>query len=64
MLYAQAGISEYWVVLINEATIVRHRTPTPGGYQDVTRLSSSDPFSPLAAPEVTWTVNALLGLEE
>ena len=64
LLYAGAGISEYWVVLINEATIVRHRTPTPGGYQDVTRLSSSDTLSPLAAPEAIWTVSALLGREE
>ena len=64
MLYAQAGIGGYWAVLVNESVIVRHRTPTPEGYQEVTRLAGADPFSPLAAPEVTWTVNALLGLEE
>lgn len=64
LLYSQAGIADYWGVLVNEAAIVRHRTPTPGGYQDVTRLSGSDMLSPLAAPEAAWTVNALLGREE
>jgi len=63
-LYAEAGITDYWVVLVNEAAIVRHRTPTPKGYQDVTRLAGDDLVSPLAAPEAAWTVSALLGREE
>ena len=64
LLYAQVGITDYWVVLVNEAVIVRHRQPTPEGYQDVARLAGDDMLSPLAAPEAAWTVNALLGLEE
>ena len=64
LLYAQAGITDYWVVLVNEAAIVRHRTPTPEGYQDVTRLAGADILSPLAAPDAVWTINALLGQEE
>ena len=64
LLYAQAGIADYWVVLVNESAIVRHRTPTPEGYQDVTRLAGDDTLSPLAAPEAAWTVNALLGRED
>lgn len=63
-LYALAGIRDYWVVLVNEAAIVRHREPTPEGYQEVTRLMGSDVISPLAAPEAFWTVDALLGREE
>ena len=51
LLYAQAGITDYWVELVNEAAIVRHRAPTPEGYQDVTRLTGDDTLSPLAAPE-------------
>ncbi len=61
LLYAQAGISDYWVVLLNESAIVRHREPTPEGYQSMTRLAGSDAISPLAAPEVVWAVAALLG---
>jgi len=64
LLYAQAGISDYWVVLVNEAAIVRHRGPTSEGYQEVTRLAGQDTLSPLVAPEAVWTVDALLGREE
>jgi len=64
LLYAQASIADYWVVLVNESVIVRHRTPTPGGYQDVTRLAGDESLSPLVAPETAWTVGALLGREE
>ncbi len=64
VLYAQAGITDYWVVLVNEAAIVRHRIPTLEGYQEVTRLAGHDTLSPLAAPEAAWTVSTLLGGEE
>ena len=61
LLYSQAGITDYWVVLVNEAAIVRHRQPTSEGYQQVTRLAGADTLSPLVVPEAVWTVNALLG---
>jgi len=64
LLYAQAGIADYWVVLVNESAIVRHRTPTTEGHRDVIRLAGNDTLSPLAAPGAIWTVNALLGQEE
>ena len=60
LLYAQAGITDYWVVLIEAQAIVVHREPTPDGYQSVTRLAEAATLSPLAAPEAVWTVNALL----
>lgn len=64
LLYSQAGITDYWVVLLNESAIVQHREPTPEGYQSVTRLTGADAVSPLAAPEVVWTIQTLLGREE
>jgi len=60
LLYSQAGITDYWVVLVNEPLIVVHRGPTAEGYQQVTRLAGADTLSPLAAPHAAWTVNALL----
>ncbi len=64
LLYAQAGIADYWVVLVKENAIVRHREPTSDGYQEVTQLAGADIISPLAAPEVVWTVKTLIGREE
>lgn len=49
--YAQAGIADYWVVLVKDNTIVVHRQPTPKGYQDVTRQAGADALSPLAMPK-------------
>ncbi len=63
LLYAQAGIMDYWVVLVNDPVIVRHREPTSDGYQKVTRLAGAETISPLVAPEAVWTVSALLGGE-
>ncbi len=64
VLYAQAGIGDYWVVLVNENAVVRHRQPTSEGYAEVVRLAGQDTLSPLAAPEAAWTVDALLGRTE
>ena len=61
LLYAQAGISDYWVVLVEAEAIVVHRTPAPSGYQSVTHLSGEQTISPLTVPSAVWTVNALLG---
>lgn len=64
LLYAEAGITDYWVVLVNEPLVVVHRQPTAEGYREVTRLAGADTLSPLAAPEAVWTVDTLLGRAE
>ncbi len=64
IIYAQAGISDYWVVLVNEVAIVRHRQPSSEGYQEVTRLVGTATLSPLAVPSAAWAINTLLGREE
>ena len=64
LLYAQAGIADYWVVLAEAQAIVVHRGPTAEGYREVTRLAGSETLSPLARPEVIWTVERLLGRED
>ena len=63
LLYAQAGIADYWVVLVRENALVRHRAPTPEGYKEVIWLSGADVLSPLALPEVVWAAEAFLGKE-
>lgn len=61
LMYAQAGVVDYWVVLVKENSIVRHRQPSAEGYGEALRLTGEDALSPLAAPEVAWTVETLLG---
>jgi len=63
LLYAQAGVADYWVVLVKENALVRHREPAPDGYKEVTWLSRADSLSPLALPEVVWATEAFLGRE-
>jgi len=64
LMYAKAGIKDYWVVIPEAQEIVVHRLPSAEGYQDVARLAGVDTLSPLAMPSTAWTVNALLGREE
>lgn len=64
LLYAKVGIEDYWVVMPEAQEIVMHRQPSAEGYGEVTRLVGAEALSPLAMPEVDWTVDALLGREE
>ncbi|MBV9851601.1 MAG: Uma2 family endonuclease [Armatimonadetes bacterium] len=61
LLYAKAGISDYWVVLPEAGEIVVHRDPTEEGYQSVTRVGEDGAIRPLAAPEAVLSVRDLLG---
>ena len=61
LLYAQAGITDYWVALPEAGEIMVHRDPAPGGYGSVTRLNETATVSPLAATDVALAVRDLLG---
>lgn len=61
LLYAQAGIHDYWVSLVNERQLLVHRNPTSNGYAgDPLRLRAEDTVSPLFAPNVIIAVADLL----
>lgn len=62
--YAQAGINDYWAVLVKEKAIAVHSEPLAEGYKEVLRLSGQDRLSPPGLPEIVWTVDALLGKED
>ena len=64
LLYAEAGITDYWVVLAEAEAIVRHRQPSSEGYGEVVRLTETDTLSPFAMPGAAWTVSELLGRSE
>ncbi len=64
LLYAQAGITDYWVVLVEEKAVVVHRNLSGDGYAAVTKHGIGDTVTPLAATDVALPVAALLFSEQ
>ena len=60
LLYARAGIREYWVVDINGRRLLVYRDPQAGDYATRQTLGPADAVSPLAEPAVTVKVADLL----
>jgi Uma2 family endonuclease len=60
LLYARAGIREYWVVDINGRRLLVYRDPNAGDYATQQAFGSTDTVSPLAAPTATVRVADLL----
>lgn len=52
-LYAEAGLSEYWIVNLGNRTIEVYREPDGGDYKQTIIVSSSETISPLFNPSVT-----------
>jgi Uma2 family endonuclease len=59
-LYASAGLSEYWLINLNENCIEVFREPTPNGYRQQTKFWRADTLSLLAFPEVAITAGEIL----
>jgi Uma2 family endonuclease len=60
LLYARAGIKEYWVVDINGRRLLVYRDPQAGDYAIRHVYGSADVVSPVAAPAATVKVADLL----
>ncbi|HZO89994.1 MAG TPA: Uma2 family endonuclease [Chthonomonadaceae bacterium] len=60
VLYARAGIREYWVVDIVGRRIDAHRQPATQGYQEILVYEETERLSPLAHPEAAVRVAGLL----
>ncbi|MDJ0705318.1 MAG: Uma2 family endonuclease [Leptolyngbyaceae cyanobacterium MO_188.B28] len=59
-LYAQAGIADYWVLDLSYRQLHIFRGSTPTGYSSHLILSQDQPVSPLAFPEISLSLSALL----
>ncbi len=59
LLYARAGIREYWVVDINGRRLLVYRDPQAGDYATQQILGPSDVVSPLAAPSAVRVADLL-----
>ncbi|MBD2040813.1 Uma2 family endonuclease [Microcoleus sp. FACHB-672] len=60
-LYAGSGISEVWLVDINEQLIEIYRQPTAAGYQDIQKCRRGQRIAPQAFPEIQLAVDEVLG---
>ena len=60
LLYARAGIREYWVVDINGRRLLVNRDPQAGDYSTQHAHGLRDAVSPLAAPTAVVRVADLL----
>jgi Uma2 family endonuclease len=60
-LYARFGIMETWLVEVEQGLIEVYRAPGPEGYQQVHTWQRGERLAPEAFPELSLTVDALLG---
>lgn len=60
-MYSRRGLRELWVVDLQGHRLVVHREPTPDGYANVRTLSRDETIVPLAFPDITCTVDEILG---
>jgi Uma2 family endonuclease len=61
LLYAEAGIRDYWIVELAGDAVEVYREPGPGGFQRTDRVGRDGTLVPLAFPDVTLTVGDILG---
>lgn len=59
-VYAMGGVTDYWVVDLSRGRVVVHRRPEGDRYGEITTLGPSDRLSPVAFPDVSVSVAALL----
>lgn len=60
LMYAQAGIADYWILNLVDSQLLVYRELSPTGYASVQTLSRGDSVTLLAFPELTVQVSDLL----
>jgi Uma2 family endonuclease len=59
-LYARSSIAEYWVIDIKNRQVRIFRDPTPTGYSSQLILTETHSVSPLAFPEISFSIASIL----
>jgi Uma2 family endonuclease len=59
-LYAAAGVTEYWIMNLQDAAIEVHRDPGPAAYGQVTRHARGESLRLVAFPDVEIPVSEVL----
>ena len=60
VLYAEAGVAEYWIVNLVDRVLEVHRDPAGGAYRTKTTHEPGDAVAPLGAPDSSVAVADLL----
>ena len=61
LLYAEAGVRDYWIVDLEGDAVEVHRDPSSAGFQRTERVLRGATLAPLAFPDVTLAVGDILG---
>jgi Uma2 family endonuclease len=61
-LYAHAGIREYWIIDIQETSVIVHSDPSEAGYASVVVHRSKESIRPAAYPSATLSLAWLFEL--
>lgn len=59
LIYAKAGIFDYWILDVNTHQVYVFREPTQDGYQQKSTLSSNTLLAPVAFPDIKIQLNQL-----
>ena len=59
-LYAQSGMTDYWVLDVKERHLHVFREPSPEGYQSEVTITEEDSISPLQFPTNTIPIGQML----
>jgi len=60
-LYSKAGVSELWIIDLQQDTLFVYRAPGPKTYGSSLTLCPGDPLTLLAFPDVVFQVEDLIG---
>jgi Uma2 family endonuclease len=61
LLYARAGVAEFWLVDLVGQRVIVYRRPDPAGYRSVVSITGAGTVGPLGFPSVSLTAAEILG---
>jgi Uma2 family endonuclease len=62
-LYASAGLPEYWIVNLVDRVVEKYSEPSGGSYARLVTVRVGDAVAPLAFPDVSMTVDEIVGAD-
>ena len=60
LLYARAGIEDFWALLVKKRTLLDHSGPTPDVATNIVEVAEHESVAPLTAPDARTLVSEML----